>query len=237
MIRRLRNLIYFGIVISALVLMTLSRSLPFAVWTLSVIRSASSIPWTAGSSPHFGLALHKRQSGIPPVPSQCASTCDPVNVILQTDTCPPSTCCTTSFQMAYFQCLECVFAAANATTAAYAQGQTVLDNITVSCFADGFPLPELTLPGQNPNRSLSTSLGTQSSVKSNSQITVSTLSASPTTMPQRTVTALSTQPSATQPSSTSPSNPTTSPNAAMSHSGRFDTVIGLISAMLIWIIS
>ncbi|KAF8211628.1 hypothetical protein K438DRAFT_1807624 [Mycena galopus ATCC 62051] len=210
--------------------MTPSRSLSFAfwaLWTLSAARSASSIPWP---SPRSLLALSRRQSGIPPVPPQCATICDPVNTILETNTCTPSECCTTSFETNYFSCITCVLGAANATNSSYTLAQGSLDTIVVDCAAEGITLPELTLPGQNPNRTLpSLSLsGSLSLPKTNSQqITITALpSLSTPAASQQTFTAPPT-------SSTGPATPTT--NAAVHCSGRLGVAVGLLSA--IWAMS
>ena len=56
--------------------------------------------------------------------------------------------------------------------------------LTVACSQEGFSLPELTLPGQNPNRTLSTVSGAHISTRSFSQIT---LSATPGTPPAPTI--------------------------------------------------
>ncbi|KAJ7499419.1 hypothetical protein FB451DRAFT_1549047 [Mycena latifolia] len=209
------------------------RSLCLILGTLSAVHTVatSSIPWPAGrSSLRLGLAaaLGSRQNDIPNVPPQCTSTCDPVTTILETKSCPPATCCMGLFQSDYFNCLECVGVAENATASDFAQAQALVDGLTVACSIEGFPLPELTLPGQNPNRTLATLSGSQTSMKATqSQITITALSAtassvSPSpTISQKTVTALPTSDSV--PSSTPAPAPTTTTGAAVQHNVRFST--------------
>ncbi|KAF7354884.1 hypothetical protein MSAN_01402900 [Mycena sanguinolenta] len=209
--------------------MTSLRSISLIVWTLSAIRSVSGI--------HFGLALNRRQD-LPNAP-QCDSTCDPVEDIISTGSCPPSECCTELFQADYFDCLKCVGEATNATMADWTVAQNDVDALTVACSKEGFPLPELTLPTQNPNRTLATvSAGSQSSSHPLSQITISTLSSGSSQTPantisQKTVTALSSQPSATQPPSTaSAPGPTNSPSAAMAPASGFGLMFGLLGMVV-----
>ncbi|KAJ6516385.1 hypothetical protein C8R45DRAFT_242853 [Mycena sanguinolenta] len=216
--------------------MTSLRSISLLVWTLSAIRSVSGIPGSVGSRLRLGVALNRRQD-LPNAP-QCNSTCDPVDDIIATNSCPPSECCMPIFQADYFGCLKCVGEATNATTADWAMAQSDVDALTVACSKEGFSLPELTLPTQNPNRTLATvSVGSQSSSRSLSQITISTLPSSSSlapsnTNPQKTVTALSSQPSATEPSTASSPGPTTSTSAAMPHTSGFGLMIGLLGVVV-----
>lgn len=64
----------------------------------------------------------------------------------------------------------CVGTALNATD--YTQAQADLDQLIVSCYDYGYTLQELTLPGQNPSRTLSTSLLVGSAFTSTSVSTV-----------------------------------------------------------------
>ncbi|KAG1902828.1 uncharacterized protein F5891DRAFT_1021356 [Suillus fuscotomentosus] len=89
---------------------------------------------------------YKRQSST--VPPQCTSICDPVNDEVN-DGCPMTTCCTQSFETSYYDCLLCA--------------QSDLDGLYVSCSDYGYSLQELTLPGQNPSRTLLTSSSTRTS--------------------------------------------------------------------------
>jgi len=217
--------------------MTPLRFISLAVWTLSAVHSVTSIPRLAGFSPRLALALNSRQSGLPEVPPQCVSTCDPVNTILETNSCPPAECCTKSFQSEYFGCLKCVGLAANVTNAEWAQPQALVDGLTVACSIEGFTLPELTFPGQNPNRTLSTVSGSHTSKASAiSQITISALPSSlapSTTISQKTVTEVPTptSPSSTGPSTQSPSPPTNT-NAAIPPSRGLDIAVGLVAVIV-----
>ncbi|KAG1858340.1 hypothetical protein C8R48DRAFT_834897 [Suillus tomentosus] len=101
---------------------------------------------------------YKRQSST--VPPQCTSICDPVNDEVN-DGCPMTTCCTQSFETSYYDCLLCVGTALNATD--YTQAQSDLDGLYVSCSDYGYSLQELTLPGQNPSRTLLTSSSARTS--------------------------------------------------------------------------
>jgi len=114
----------------------------------------------------------------------------------------------------------------NATVADFAQAQALVDNFTIECTQHGFPLPELTLPGQNSSRTLATA--SQTSVKTVSQITVSAASISllPTpTFSQMTVTSL--PPAAPGPSTASPTT-STNTGAAAHNNAKF----GMISLSL-----
>ncbi|KAJ7087296.1 hypothetical protein B0H15DRAFT_306794 [Mycena belliarum] len=143
------------------------------------------------------------------------------------------------FQGSYFECLKCVGIATNATTADFVQAQSLVDGLTVACSKEGFTLPELTFPGQNPNRTLATVSASQTSVQTTSQITISTLpppgSSSPTgsptigTISQKTVSELPTT-AAQAASSTGTPAPTTSPNAAYRQVSLDTRMLGFIVA-------
>ncbi|KAG2151712.1 hypothetical protein BD769DRAFT_1658146 [Suillus cothurnatus] len=94
--------------------------------------------------------LYKRQSS---TPSQCTPSCDPVQAELN-DGCPITACCTQAFETSYYHCLLCVGVADNATD--YTTAQADIDNLYVACYNYGYSLQELTFPGQNPSRTLST---------------------------------------------------------------------------------
>ncbi|KAH7888152.1 hypothetical protein F5I97DRAFT_1828994 [Phlebopus sp. FC_14] len=89
--------------------------------------------------------IGKRQASTT-VPSQCTSTCDPVNNEVNAG-CPVTACCTPSFETAYYNCLECVGVALNATD--YSTAQQYLNELWVTCEDMGYDLPELALPGQS----------------------------------------------------------------------------------------
>ncbi|KIM42931.1 hypothetical protein M413DRAFT_26892 [Hebeloma cylindrosporum] len=120
-------------------------------------------------------------TGIPQVPSQCQSICNPVNTVISAG-CTPSSCCQASFEMAYFNCFLCVGQASGLTD--YTEIQTVLDEVVNECALIGNDLPKLTFPGQNPNRTLSavpnlpSSTGTASTSRV-SQTTVTSVNITP----------------------------------------------------------
>ncbi|KAG2147955.1 hypothetical protein DEU56DRAFT_102829 [Suillus clintonianus] len=142
----------------------------------TLVSSRPSASYLAQSFRLLSTASYKRQSS-GYVPSQCTSTCDPVNNEVNAG-CPITTCCTQSFETSYYNCLICVGTALNATD--YTQAQADLDQLFVSCFDYGYTLQELTLPGQNPSRTLSTSLlvGSLPTATSTSTLSTSTSPAS-----------------------------------------------------------
>ncbi|KAF8883396.1 hypothetical protein BD779DRAFT_1472482 [Infundibulicybe gibba] len=105
----------------------------------------------------FPRSLHRlsiRQQP-PNVPDQCKSNCDPVNTMIAND-CTPAQCCTDTFEREYGNCLRCVGEASNVTD--YTVPQQTIDLLFEKCEAMGFMIPKPSaLPGQDPNRQLSTS--------------------------------------------------------------------------------
>ncbi|KAG7446064.1 uncharacterized protein BT62DRAFT_1076461 [Guyanagaster necrorhizus] len=102
----------------------------------------------------WSRALHfvsRQDSDIPP---QCQTPCSAAMALVSAN-CSPSECCTSSFENNYVACIECVGTAANITD--YSQYQTVVDQLVVECSIQGIVIPEVTFPGQNANRPLSTS--------------------------------------------------------------------------------
>ncbi|KAG2345039.1 hypothetical protein BDR05DRAFT_145573 [Suillus weaverae] len=132
-----------------------------------LVSSRPSASYLSQSFRALSSPSYKRQSS---VPSQCTSTCDPVQSELNSG-CPITACCTQSFETSYYNCLLCVGTAYNATD--YTQAQADVDNLYVSCVDYGYSLQELTFPGQNPSRTLSTSshAGTSTSPASVSSFT------------------------------------------------------------------
>ncbi|OAX36252.1 hypothetical protein K503DRAFT_318690 [Rhizopogon vinicolor AM-OR11-026] len=152
---------------------------------------------------------YKRQSS---TPSQCTSTCDVVSSELNAG-CSPTACCTQSFETSYYDCLLCVGTADNATD--YSQAQTDLDELYTSCYDQGYTLQELTLPGQNPSRTLSTSSPVTTSLvtatSSSIGVITSLLKTTISTIPSSTI-----NPSGTaNGSSTTTSSTSTSTGAAL----------------------
>lgn len=134
----------------------------------TLVLSRPSASYLSQSFRALSTTSYKRQSS-GYVPSQCTSTCDPVNNEVNAG-CPITVCCTQSFETSYYKCLMCVGTALNATD--YTQAQADLDQLIVSCYDYGYTLQELTLPGQNPSRTLSTSLLVGSAFTSTSMSTV-----------------------------------------------------------------
>ncbi|KAG1753231.1 hypothetical protein EDB19DRAFT_817590 [Suillus lakei] len=139
----------------------------------TLVLSRPSASYLSQSFRMLSTASYRRQSS-GYVPSQCTSTCDPVNNEVNAG-CPITVCCAQSFETSYYDCLICVGTALNATD--YTQAQVDLDQLYVSCYDYGYTLQELTLPGQNPSRTLSTSLLVGSAFTST--ITISPSSTSP----------------------------------------------------------
>ncbi|KAJ7477228.1 hypothetical protein B0H11DRAFT_2234696 [Mycena galericulata] len=97
-----------------------------------------------------------RSRSLSDIPAACQADCSPFGPFLAGASCPVTECCSTVFEGGYFGCFLCVGNSTHATD--YSIAQEYVDVLTTSCFAEGFTLPELTLPGQNPNRTLATAL-------------------------------------------------------------------------------
>ncbi|KAJ7229142.1 hypothetical protein GGX14DRAFT_344859 [Mycena pura] len=218
--------------------------LSLVVGAFSALHIAAGFPGPRSETPATSLdfrpilALTRRQNGVSDVPPQCVSDCDPINSILATNTCPPAECCTPQFEMGYFSCLKCVGLADNVTTAEFAQAQGLVDALDIACSKLGFALPKLTLPGQNPNRtvatvSVSASGSGRPSASSKMQIT---LSAPPSFSPSATM-PISTMPQVTVteiPSTValpSPATPTT--NSAMTRCAQGQLLIVLVTGWML----
>ncbi|KAG1767721.1 hypothetical protein EV702DRAFT_1146237 [Suillus placidus] len=134
----------------------------------TLVLSRPSASYLTQSFRALSTASYKRQSS-GYVPSQCTSICDPVsnevNAVSQSLPCLSTTT------------VMCVGTALNATD--YTHAQVDLDQLYVSCFDYGYTLKELTLPGQNPSRTLSTSLLVGSAFTSTSASSVLPSSTSP----------------------------------------------------------
>ncbi|KIJ70612.1 hypothetical protein HYDPIDRAFT_23703 [Hydnomerulius pinastri MD-312] len=101
-----------------------------------------------------GEGVGRRQTASGTVPAACTSICDPVNTEVN-DGCPVTACCSDSFETAYYDCLQCVGSALNATD--YTTAQDYLNTLWITCEDMGYDLPELSLPGQQPSGSSSSS--------------------------------------------------------------------------------
>jgi len=132
-------------------------------------------------------SLQARQtSTIPTIPTQCETTCDPVNTIIASG-CTPAQCyCTSSFELGLFSCFVCVGTATNITD--YSQEQKELDTLVQQCAANGVTLPELTFPGSSTSTPLTSSR--QQTIITSLTATLSSPITSPVS--QITVTSLST---------------------------------------------
>ncbi|KAF8963431.1 hypothetical protein BDZ97DRAFT_1028278 [Flammula alnicola] len=76
-------------------------------------------------------SLESRQTGTNPAgPPQCETQCDPITSVVAAG-CQISTCCQASFEMGYFNCLECVGQAFNLTD--YSPDQLALDGKAHQC--------------------------------------------------------------------------------------------------------
>ncbi|KAJ7666520.1 hypothetical protein B0H17DRAFT_1210565 [Mycena rosella] len=93
---------------------------------------------------------------LPAIPAACQAGCEPFTPFLAGATCPVTECCTAIFEQGYFKCFSCVGSALKATD--FSVAQEYVDVLTTSCLSEGFTLPELTFPGQNPGRTLATAL-------------------------------------------------------------------------------
>ncbi|KAJ6543901.1 hypothetical protein B0H19DRAFT_1076105 [Mycena capillaripes] len=217
--------------------MTPLRPISLVVWTLAAVHSAVSIPRIGLGSDH-ARALSPRQSSLPIVPSQCATTCDPVSSILEAPSCNPTLCCTPLFQSGYFNCLKCLEPSTNVTKQTFAKDQALLDALTITCSELGFSLPELTFPDQNASRILSTVSATQTSKASSiSQITISSLpsslssSDSAPAISQKTVTSVPPQSSTPTTGGQTTASPSPTQNAAMHHDDGFG-MMGLLGVLI-----
>ncbi|KAF9526278.1 hypothetical protein CPB83DRAFT_858105 [Crepidotus variabilis] len=115
---------------------------------LSAMTAARSLNQTSA----FDRELHLFPRQVPSVPPQCDSTCEPINVLIN-GRCTPKMCCTASFAQSFFDCYKCSAEAFGLTD--YTQAQQVLDGLVGTCAGVGVLLPQLTFPGQNPSRTLS----------------------------------------------------------------------------------
>ncbi|KAJ7067882.1 hypothetical protein C8F01DRAFT_1116100 [Mycena amicta] len=90
------------------------------------------------------------------IPTACLPECSPFSPFLQGATCAVTECCSVVFETGYFDCFQCVGTSVNASD--YSLAQTYVDVVNTACASEGFTLPVLSLPGQNPNRTLATAL-------------------------------------------------------------------------------
>ncbi|KAJ7638399.1 hypothetical protein FB45DRAFT_902722 [Roridomyces roridus] len=98
--------------------------------------------------------LHFRS--LPDIPTSCQTVCTPFVPFLSGNSCAVAECCLPIFQLGYFDCFGCVGNATHVTD--YTLAQEYVDVLTTSCLSQNISLPVLTLPGQNPDRTLATAL-------------------------------------------------------------------------------
>ncbi|KAJ7367805.1 hypothetical protein DFH08DRAFT_6094 [Mycena albidolilacea] len=130
--------------------------IPVAFGALSLLHTqlvhAAGIPASARHIP--GLRVVARD--LPVIPTACQVGCAPFAPFFGGESCPVTQCCSTLFEAGYFECFKCVGTSTNATD--FSVAQEYVDVLMTSCIAEGFTLPVLTLPGQNPNRTLVSAL-------------------------------------------------------------------------------
>ncbi|KAF9076695.1 hypothetical protein BDP27DRAFT_1313754 [Rhodocollybia butyracea] len=164
-------------------------------------------------------ALSARQIVVPP---QCDSECLVISMLAG---CAPQECCTDMVVRNLTQCFECVGNASGTTN--YSSPQSTIDALFLDCAEEGLNITDPTLPGQNPNRTLSALPSTISS--DSSSLHQSTVTALSLPFSQITITALSTSSTA---SSTSPASTSAVSGSISSNSALFGwnwlTVIGSV---------
>ncbi|TFK64892.1 hypothetical protein BDN72DRAFT_221500 [Pluteus cervinus] len=115
-------------------------------------------PGAAVTKPGSLLVLRQATPPTGSVPPTCQSACAPVlgdgSNNPGVNNCPASQCCTAAFAATFESCILCV--GTNAGVTNYTEPQQDLDSFVVQCDQNGFSVPELTLPGQNPDRPLPT---------------------------------------------------------------------------------
>jgi hypothetical protein len=105
------------------------------------------VPVVSAASNGRELARRQVSVGSPsPLPSQCTSTCSPVNNEINLG-CPVTACCTTTFESQYYNCLACVGTALH--VANFSTYQNSLNLLYTTCVDVGFVLPRMELPGQS----------------------------------------------------------------------------------------
>ncbi|KAK7053905.1 hypothetical protein R3P38DRAFT_2853112 [Favolaschia claudopus] len=86
------------------------------------------------------------------IPAACQTGCAPFQPFLTGQNCSTTSCCSPAFEQGYFDCFMCVGTGSNATD--FSIAQEYVDVLITACRSVGADLPVLTLPGQNPNRTL-----------------------------------------------------------------------------------
>ncbi|KAL4265426.1 hypothetical protein AB1N83_002753 [Pleurotus pulmonarius] len=124
----------------------------FAIILIFQIASSSALP-----NDHLNY-LAMRQADIP---GACADQCIPINSIIASQ-CTVGKCCTNVFANGYADCVRCFGQAIEITN--FAPFQTAIDTLFAACSRAGQPIPKLTLPGQDANRVIASTVATTTRV-------------------------------------------------------------------------
>ncbi|KAJ6463212.1 hypothetical protein C8R47DRAFT_1225164 [Mycena vitilis] len=119
----------------------------------TAVHGAGIVPPSARHIPGFRA---RDARSLPDIPASCQAGCAPFAPFLQGESCPVTQCCSDAFESGYFECYKCVGTAMNVTD--FTVAQEYVDVVITSCKTEGFALPVLTLPGQDPNRALASAL-------------------------------------------------------------------------------
>ncbi|KAJ6543910.1 hypothetical protein B0H19DRAFT_1267223 [Mycena capillaripes] len=120
--------------------------------TQTTVYGAGIVPPSARSIPGHSFGARSLTN----IPEACQGGCAPFAQFLAGASCPVTQCCSDIFEIGYFSCFLCV---GNATKAAdFTLAQEYVDIVITSCGTEGFSLPILTFPGQNPDRTLASAL-------------------------------------------------------------------------------
>ncbi|KAJ7163822.1 hypothetical protein C8R43DRAFT_988817 [Mycena crocata] len=133
----------------------LLQTLPVVLGAISHAQTLAGVP----SSPGRIQGLSRRSP--PDIPKACQAGCAPFAPFMNGASCPVTQCCSMLFEAGYFECFQCVGTSTHSTD--FSIAQEYVDVLTTSCRAEGFTLPVLTLPGQNPNRPLVSTLPSDAS--------------------------------------------------------------------------
>ncbi|KAJ8697691.1 hypothetical protein PTI98_004470 [Pleurotus ostreatus] len=124
----------------------------FAILLIFQIAFSSALP-----NDHLNY-LAMRQADIP---GACADQCIPINSIIASQ-CTVGKCCTDVFANGYADCVRCFGQAIEITN--FAPFQTAIDTLFAACSRAGQPIPKLTLPGQDANRVIASTMATTTRV-------------------------------------------------------------------------
>ncbi|KAG7096482.1 hypothetical protein E1B28_003912 [Marasmius oreades] len=112
-------------------------------------------------------SVFPRQSDLPP---ECQPTCTTsVATFVENSNCPNNDiaqCCTVQFEQGVADCYLCLGKSINSM--AFGQAQMNIDGLVKTCVQSGFMMTKITLPGQDPNRPLTTAPASLSHTSSSS---------------------------------------------------------------------